>query len=117
MKLCVTPLGQSMRTAIELKADQPYYHNTLGVALYYQDRLEEAAAECTRSLELMTSQPLADWCFLAMIESRLGNMDEAKVFQDKALEWHREHPSSDEDSQWILDEMGRVPELQPSIDD
>lgn len=109
---------QSVRRAIELKADQPSYHNTLGVALYYQDRLDEAVAEFERSLDLMNNlQPMFDWCFLAMIESRRGNIDKAMTFLEKALAWHREHRSDDDEVKWILDEVARVPGLLSTGDD
>ena len=106
---------QSVRRALELKADEPFFHNTLGVALYYQDRLDEAVPEFERSLQLKTPQPLADWCFLAMIESRRGRLDEAKVLLENAQTWQCEHPADDEDLKWILDQAGSMPGLHPAV--
>lgn len=54
----------SARRAAEIEPTQPYYQNTLGVALYYLGRLDEAVIEFERSLELKTPQPAADWCFM-----------------------------------------------------
>ncbi len=103
---------QSVRRAIELKADQPNYHNTLGVALYYQDRLGEAVSEFEQSLELKTPQPAADWYFLAMIESRRGKLAEARALLEKAQAWQREHGNSDEELRLILDEASNLPGLR-----
>lgn len=105
---------KSVRRAMELKADEPFYHDTLGVALYYQDRLDEAAGEFERSLELKTRQPATDWCFLAMIESRRGKLEEARVLLEKAQAWHREHGKDNAELQLILDEASNLPGLDQS---
>ncbi len=99
---------QLVRRAIELKADQSFYHNTLGTALYYQGRLDEASAEFERSLLLETPLPAADWCFLAMILHRHGNTDQAETLLEKAVAWHNERNSADEDLLLILEEARMV---------
>ncbi len=100
---------QSVRRAIEIKPDQPQYRNTLGVALYYQDRLDEATTEFERSLALKTPQPAADWCFLAMIASRQGKQDEAKALLQKAQDSQQEEGAAADDLRLFLEEakLGR----------
>ena len=105
-----------VRRAIELRPDRPFYHNTLGVALYYQDRLEDAAAEFERSQELKTSEPAADWFYLAMIRCRLGDPDAANELQEKAQSWFKEHRPNDEELQFILREVVSVVGDPASVD-
>lgn len=98
---------QSIRHAIELRADHATYHNTLGVALFYQNRLDEAVAEFNTSLKLKTAQPAADWYFLAMIHRRKNEVDAAKELLDKAHAWHHEHQPDDAELRLIQEEVER----------
>ncbi len=98
---------KSIRHAIELTADRAFFHNTLGVALFYQNRLDEAVAEFNASLELKTAQPAADWYFLALIHRRKNEVDAATELLDKAHAWHREHRPDDAELRLIQEEAER----------
>lgn len=108
---------KSIRYAIELKAGSPYFHNTLGTVLYYQNRLDEAAAAFERSLELKTPMPAADWCFLAMIHIRNEMPEKARELLEQAEDWQRKNRPEDEELLAILDEARSLPGMQPTSEE
>jgi WD40 repeat protein len=67
------------------EANRALYTNTLGVALYRNDRLEEATRILEQSLAIQPaeSQPF-DLYFLSMCSSRSGNESQARDYFDRA---------------------------------
>ncbi len=70
--------------SISLHSDRAFYHNTLAICLFHQDRIAEAEEEFKRSIELGTSAPATDWYFLARIRHRQGKANEARELFAKA---------------------------------
>ncbi|RMH04953.1 MAG: hypothetical protein D6702_01825 [Planctomycetota bacterium] len=71
------------KRAVELQPDNPWYLNTLGVALYRNGHYEEALATLTRSDELNHANgigydPAGDALFQAMCLWQLGRQEEAR---------------------------------------
>jgi tetratricopeptide (TPR) repeat protein len=78
--------------AVKLAPKQPIYQNTLGVALYRNDRFAEAVAVLEKSLKEGAGRYDAfDLFFLAMCHHRLGDVDKAKDCLDRARRWVEEH--------------------------
>jgi tetratricopeptide (TPR) repeat protein len=92
------------RRAIELEQQNADHHNTLGVACYYQDRLDEAAAAFQRSQELSPEYPAYDWCYMAMIDGRAGRLDAATALLKRAQAWQSEHSPNSAELRLIIDE-------------
>lgn len=95
----------AVREAIRLAPGRAFYHNTLGTALYYQDRLDDAAVELQKSLDLQTSEPAADHYFLAMIFHRRNQPKDASRHFAEAHTWHLEHGLNNAELNEILAEV------------
>jgi tetratricopeptide (TPR) repeat protein len=83
-----------IQKAVKLEPDNQMYLNTLGVALYRNDRLTEAVAAHEKSLAAGKGQWDAfDLYFLAMCHAKLGDTALAKREFDRAVKWVKEHPN------------------------
>src|SRR5262249_52986212 len=71
------------RKAVELAPGQLAYHNTLGIALYRNDRFREGVTELEKCLAANHS-PAADLFFLAMCHHRLDDAGKAKDCRERA---------------------------------
>jgi eukaryotic-like serine/threonine-protein kinase len=80
------------RKAVERLGDDPHQTKTLGVALYRNDRYDEAVAVLEKSLATSKDETVAiDLFFLAMCRHRLGDADAAKKDRDRAVAWVRDN--------------------------
>jgi tetratricopeptide (TPR) repeat protein len=77
-----------IRKAVEMEPDEQLYMNTLGVALYRNDRWTEAIAALEKSLALGRGQwDGFDLFFLAMCHAKAGDVTTAKDRFDRAAKW------------------------------
>jgi uncharacterized protein HemY len=80
------------RKAVTASADDPYLVKTLGVALYRNERYDEAVAALERSLQESKDEIVAiDLFFLAMCRHRLGDAEGAKKDRDRAVAWVKDN--------------------------
>jgi Flp pilus assembly protein TadD len=80
------------RKAVERSGDDPHQTKTLGVALYRNDRFDEAVAVLEKCAEASKDETAAiDLFFLAMCRHRLGDADAAKKDRDRAVAWVRDN--------------------------
>jgi tetratricopeptide (TPR) repeat protein len=75
------------KKATEARSPNGSYHNTLGVALYRSGDDRAAIAELEVAMRLRNGGDGYDWFFLAMAHSRLGEIDRAKTWFDRAVQW------------------------------
>ena len=83
--------------AVEKDPENVFHVNTFGAVLYRAGRFDEALARLDEAESLQTkpdskanSSPAYTWFFLAMTHYRLGNVDEARNWYDKAAAWTSE---------------------------
>jgi tetratricopeptide (TPR) repeat protein len=80
--------------AVALAPGQPFWLNTLGVALYRAGQYAEAVSVLERSLDAGNGESVAfDLYFLAMARHRLGQTARARADFDRAVNWRRDHPN------------------------
>jgi tetratricopeptide (TPR) repeat protein len=85
------------RRAVELLPKEGNYWNTLGVAYYRAGEWTRSKDALSRSMALRAQGDGTDWFFLALVELKLGNKDEAMALYNKAVEWyHQYHPDDRE---------------------
>jgi tetratricopeptide (TPR) repeat protein/WD40 repeat protein len=83
-----------IQKVVKVEPDKDVYLNTLGVALYRNDRLTEAVAAHEKSLAAGKGQSDAfDLYFLAMCHAKLGDAALAKSEFERAVRWVKEHPN------------------------
>jgi serine/threonine protein kinase len=73
--------------AVALAPEVGTFWNTLGVAHYRAGDWKAAVAAFDKSMELRAGGDAFDWYFLAMIQKKLGNADEARKWYDQAVDW------------------------------
>jgi tetratricopeptide (TPR) repeat protein len=100
--------------------DQPMHHlqNTRGAVLYRAGRHEEALRQFEAAVADHWKGGTAwDWFFLAMVNHKLGNRDDAQAWLDKAVDWMDEAPElrlsgADEDQTGPLFDWDQQLELE-----
>jgi len=65
--------------------------NTLGMALYRNDRWQDAVEKLDLAAQLRTDNQKDTYFFLAMAHWKLGHKDDARTWYDKGLEWHQQN--------------------------
>ena len=84
--------------AVQAKAEESTYWNTLGAAYYRAGRFEDAIRALRKSIELGTSRHRGtDLFFIAMAEFQLGMKEEARESYNEAVEWRGRHKPGDEE--------------------
>jgi len=87
--------------AVEFQPNAGNYWNTLGVAYYRAGDWTQAKEALSRSMEQRlvrgSEGDSFDWFFMALVELRLGNREQALEWYEKAVEWfHKESPNDRE---------------------
>jgi tetratricopeptide (TPR) repeat protein len=85
------------RKAVELQPEAGFMWNTLGVARYRAGDWKAAAAALERSMELRNGGDGNDWFFLAMARWQLGEMDRAREWYGRAVQWMDKNQPNDEE--------------------
>jgi tetratricopeptide (TPR) repeat protein len=89
-------VGYAQR-GLGLEPDDGNTWNTLGVAYYRTGDWEESQSALKRSMELRNEGDSFDWFFFAMIHAKLGHLDRAREWYDKATRWsHQFRPGDPE---------------------
>jgi serine/threonine protein kinase/WD40 repeat protein len=84
--------------AVELTPTEGNHWNTLGVSQYRSGEWKTAAASLEKSNELLKGSELSfNAYFLAMAHWQLGNKDEARKWNHRAVEWMKKHKPNDEE--------------------
>jgi tetratricopeptide (TPR) repeat protein len=85
--------------AVKLQPDEGTYWNTLGVAQYRLQHLEEAAQAFRQSMSLRArgEGDAFDWYFLAMIDARKGQKQSARHWYDEAVAWSSRWQEGDDE--------------------
>lgn len=73
------------RQAVQREPGHGEFWNTLGVAHYRADELQDAVNALERSVELSQGGHVWDWFFLAMAHGRLGHVGESRRWFDQAV--------------------------------
>ena len=105
---------KSVRRALELNADDADYLNTLGIALYYQDQFEEAAAVFRTLAKREVGIDPTIWCFLAMIHGRQEDQGRVRELFELAVAGQKEHQPDNEELQLLLNEVSNLIETGPT---
>ena len=82
--------------AVKLAPDEGTYWNTLGAAYFRISDWERANHAMHKSMELREGHGDAfDWFFLAMIDARLGQKEQARQWYDRAVAWFHDGQEND----------------------
>jgi tetratricopeptide (TPR) repeat protein len=92
---------QLAKKAVEQAPKEGNYLNTLGVAQYRAGDYKAALAALQESMMLSPGGDGEDWFWLAMVHWKLGEIDEARNWYHKAVDWM-------EKSQPKNEELGRI---------
>jgi tetratricopeptide (TPR) repeat protein len=69
--------------AVTMKPEEGNSWNTLGIAYYRKRDWMKARASLEQSMKLRKGGDPYDWCFLAMVCQRLGDVDQARAWRDQ----------------------------------
>jgi serine/threonine protein kinase len=83
--------------AVAMQPKNAAFQNTLGLALYRAGKMPEARSALENSLSLNTAWAGADWCILAMVDQREGNLVNAAANLKKATQWNLDKKQNDKD--------------------
>jgi serine/threonine protein kinase len=73
--------------AVTADPEQAKYWNTLGIACYRKGDWTKARSSLEQSMNLSDGGNGYDWVFLAMTCQRLGDVEDAQVWRNKAVSW------------------------------
>jgi Protein kinase domain len=96
-----------VRRALEIDPENPDCLATLGIALYYQDKLDEALNVLRPLEEQFRLVDPAAWCYAAMIHSQRGDGERARELIEKAHAWQRKQPKNKK-VHWLLDKTASL---------
>ena len=85
------------KQAVELAPEDGLCWNTFGVAHYRAGQWRDALTALERSTELRKGGDSLDWYFLAMTHQKLGHIDTASDWYDKAVAWMEKNQPSNEE--------------------
>jgi tetratricopeptide (TPR) repeat protein len=85
------------KKAVDAKPESGNYRNTLGAALYRSGDDKAAVAELEKAMSLRSGGDSLDWFFLAMTHWRLGELDQARTWFDRAVQWMNKHKPQDDE--------------------
>ena len=85
------------RKAVERAPNDGNFWNTLGVAHYRAGDWKAALAALEKSMNLRKGGDKVDWFFSAMSHQKLGEMEKARQWYDRAIRWTGRNHSSDEE--------------------
>ena len=105
------------KKAVGLDGDDRSYWNTLGVALYRQERWKEAVAALEASMALARGGDSIDWFFLSLARWRLGEQQQAHYWYTRAARWMQENRPEDEELLRLRAEAEAMFGQEPSVDD
>jgi superkiller protein 3 len=83
--------------ATRLKPKEGDFCNTLGVAHYRADQWAEAVTALDQAAQLRRGGTAADWFFLAMAHSQLGNADKSEKYFHQAVRSMEKHQPKNEE--------------------
>jgi Flp pilus assembly protein TadD len=85
------------KIAVQLAPKEGVYWNTLGVAHYRAGDWKAALAALKKSMELREGGDSFDWFVLAMSHEKLGEMEKARQWYDRARHWMDENQVHNEE--------------------
>ena len=100
------------RRAVEVEPQQGNFWNTLGVAFYRAGELDDAKKSLEKSLELRNAGDSFDWFFLALVDQKKGNKDQAREWFDKAVDWYQNNRPDDQELSRFCAEAAGAPDCQ-----
>jgi tetratricopeptide (TPR) repeat protein len=106
------------KRAVEISPDEGTYWNTLGVAQYRAGNWEEAMKALDRSMELRDQGDSFDWYFVAMVQAKMVQTEQARQWYDKAVAWNEETQPGEEELHRFRGEATEVlglPEPPPLV--
>ena len=85
------------KKAVELAPESGGFMNTLGVAQCRAGQYAAAIDSLKKSMELRYGGDSEDFFFLAIAHWHMGNKDEARSWQKRAVDWMAKHKPSDQE--------------------
>jgi Flp pilus assembly protein TadD len=85
------------KKVVTARPESGIYRNTLGVAYYRSGDDTAAIAELKRAMSMQSGGSSIDWFFLAMAYWRLGDLNQARTWFDRAVQWMDRHMPHDEE--------------------
>ena len=104
------------RRAVEVEPQQGNFWNTLGVAFYRAGELDDAKKALEKSLELRNAGDSFDWFFLALVDRKKGEDEQAREWYDKAVVWYQSNrPNDQELFQFNVEAAGALGLTKPTL--
>jgi eukaryotic-like serine/threonine-protein kinase len=108
---------QAVELALRATADRPLvgrHWTTLGAACYRAGRFPAARSALQRALSVSRGGDGTDWFLLALVEAKLGRLEEARGWFDRAVAWTDQHKPADEELRGLREEAARLLAEQPA---